>query len=311
MDLSGSTISFQHRVKLFMALSRTPHGLLDMATPALAAILWLGAIPPVQVIVIGIITTFAGYTAVYALNDVVDFKTDRRRFRECGAKCSAGDLDAIYARQPLAQGLLGLWDGIAWTVAWGTVALLGAWLLNPACAFIFVLGCIAETVYCLMLRLSWTRVLVSGGVKTAGGLAAIYAVAPNSSLSFIAGFFMWFFFWEIGGQNVPNDWSDMEEDRRMGAETVPVKFGTHGSARIILCALTLAVIMSFVLFWLTPARLGVIYFAGAVPAGIFLLLVPAWRLYAGKNAALASALFNRASYYPLTMFISIFISILA
>ena len=136
------------------------------------------------------------------------------------------------------------------------------------------------------------RVLVSGGVKTAGGLAAIYAVAPNSSASFLIGFFIWFFFWEIGGQNVPNDWSDMEEDRRMGAETVPVKFGPRGSAQIILCSLIIAVVMSIVLFWLTPAHLGAIYFAAAVPAGIFLLLRPAWRLYTGKTAALASALFN-------------------
>jgi 4-hydroxybenzoate polyprenyltransferase len=308
MELSTPTISLQHRIKLFMALSRTPHGLLDMATPALAAILWLGSVPPVHVIIIGLVTTFAGYTAVYALNDLVDLKTDRRKFRECGVRCSDGDLDEVYARQPLAQGLLGLWDGILWTAAWGTVALLGAWLLNPACAVIFILGCIAEAVYCMMLRLSWIRVLVSGGVKTAGGLAAIYAVAPNCSASFMIGFFLWFFFWEIGGQNVPNDWSDMEEDGRMGAETVPVKFGERGSAQIIMCSVTLAVAMSVVLFWLTPAHLGGIYFAAAVPAGIFLLLMPAWRLYTGKTAALASALFNRASYYPLAMFIAIFVS---
>jgi 4-hydroxybenzoate polyprenyltransferase len=153
-------------------------------------------------------------------------------------------------------------------------------------------------------------VLVSGGVKTAGGLAAIFAVAPDSSPAFIAGFFVWFFFWEVGGQNVPNDWSDMEDDRRMGAETVPVRFGTKGSAQIIICALTIAVAMSILLFWLTPARLGPIYFAGAIPAGIVLLLIPAWRLYTGRNPALAAALFNRASYYPLTMFVTIFISIL-
>ena len=61
------------RLKLFFALSRTPHGLLDMCTPAFGALLWLGHFPPVATIVIGIITTFAGYTAVYALNDVVDY----------------------------------------------------------------------------------------------------------------------------------------------------------------------------------------------------------------------------------------------
>jgi len=260
------------------------------------------------VIILGFVTAFSGYTAVYALNDVVDFRTDRRKIRECGLKCSAGDLDAIYARHPMAQGLLSLRDGILWTAGWGTIALLGAWALNPACAVIFILGCAAEAVYCLMLRLSWMRALISGGVKSAGGLAAIYAVAPNCPPLFLIGFFLWFFFWEIGGQNVPNDWSDMQEDMRMGAETIPVRFGVRRSARIVLSSLALATAMSMALFWLTPARLSAVYFAAAFPAAIFLLLLPAWRLYTGRTAGLASALFNRASYYPVAMFIVIFFS---
>ncbi|MHB9098256.1 MAG: hypothetical protein ACYC5X_10605 [Syntrophales bacterium] len=35
-------------LKLFCPLSRTPHGLLDMATTALAALLWLGAVPAAE-----------------------------------------------------------------------------------------------------------------------------------------------------------------------------------------------------------------------------------------------------------------------
>lgn len=310
MGLSSSAISPPPRIKLFMALSRTPHGLLDMAAPALAALLWLGSIPPIHVVIIGLITAFSGYTAVYALNDVIDFRTDRRKIRECGLKCYAGDLDGVYVRHPMAQGMLRLRDGILWTAGWGAIALLGAWLLNPACAVIFILGCAAETVYCLMLRLSWMRALVSGGVKSAGGLAAIFAVAPGSSAPFLMGFFLWFFFWEIGGQNVPNDWSDIEEDMKMGAGTIPVRFGPRGSATIVLGSLSIAVAMSIALFWLTPARLSALYFAAAIPAGIFLLLLPAWRLYTGRTAALASALFNRASYYPVTMFVVIFLSII-
>lgn len=285
-----------------MALSRTPHGLLDMAAPALAALLWLGTIPPLEVVLLGILTAFAGYTAVYALNDLVDYRTDREKIRGCGLNCPEGDLDSVYARHPVAQGLLSLKEGVAWAVAWGIMALLGAYLLNPVCALIFVLGCVAESIYCLMLRLSWIRVLVSGGVKTAGGIAAVYAVVPQPSVFFLAGFFLWFFFWEIGGQNVPNDWSDMEEDRSLRAETVPVKFGPAGSARIILVSLIIAVLMSLALFWLTPARLNAIYFAGAIPAGIVLLLIPARRLYLNRTSDLASALFNRASYYPAAMF---------
>ncbi len=311
MEIGASTVSTPSRVKLFMALSRTPHGVLDMATPALAALFWLGAIPSFHVVIIGVITAFAGYTAVYALNDVVDYRTDRRKIRECGGlKTLAGDPDAVYARHPLAQGMLSLREGIIWTAAWSAVALLGAWLLNPACAVIFVLGCIAETIYCLMLRLSWARTLVSGAVKSAGGLAAIFAVAPKTPAPFLIGFFLWFFFWEIGAQNVPNDWSDLDEDVRMGAETVPVRFGPDISARIIVGCIGVAVFMSMVLFWLTPAHLSALYFAGSIPAALFLLLLPAWKLYCAKTGDLASGLFNRASYYPLTMFIVILVSAL-
>jgi len=71
------------RLKLFWALSRTPHGLLDMATPALGALLWLGRFPSLEVIVLGLITTFAGYTAVYALNDVIDYRVDKEKIRLC------------------------------------------------------------------------------------------------------------------------------------------------------------------------------------------------------------------------------------
>ncbi len=301
-------LPFSSRIKLFMALSRTPHGLLDMATPALAALLWLGRVPPLYVIVIGSLTAFAGYTAVYALNDVVDYRTDREKIRECGLRCSEGDLDSVYARHPMAQGLLSLREGVIWMAAWGAIALGGAYLLSPVCALIFVLGCIAEAIYCLMLRLSWLRVLVSGTVKTMGGIAAIFAVVPDPPVSFLAAFFLWLFFWEIGGQNVPNDWTDIEEDRRLGAETLPVKFGEDGSARIILGSLSISVLMSVALFWLTPAKLSALYFAGAVPAGIILLMAPCLRLYGNRKSDLAAALFNRASYYPLTMFAVIFLS---
>jgi 4-hydroxybenzoate polyprenyltransferase len=301
-------IPFAERIKLFMALSRTPHGLLDMATPALAALLLLGSIPPFHVVLIGAVTAFAGYTAVYALNDVVDYRTDKEKIRACGLKCFSGDPDSVYARHPMAQGLLSLRDGIIWTAAWGGVALAGAWMLNPACVLVFILGCIAESVYCLMLRLSHLRVLVSGGVKTAGGIAAIFAVVPNPPILFLVAFFIWFFFWEIGGQNVPNDWSDMDEDKHLRAVTLPVKLGPDGSAKIIVGSLAIAVVMSGALFWLTPARLSPLYFVGVVPAGLFLLLLPALRLYQEKNSAVASALFNKASYYPVTIFFSILIS---
>ena len=68
--MSSTSVQNQYtglsRLKLFFALSRTPHGLLDMATPAVSALLWLGDFPTLKVIALGLVTAFSGYTAVYA-----------------------------------------------------------------------------------------------------------------------------------------------------------------------------------------------------------------------------------------------------
>ncbi len=74
--------SYLSRLELFLALSRTPHGLLDMTTPCLAALLWLGAFPTFKVILVGLLPVFAGYSAVYALNDLIDYRSDKKKMEE-------------------------------------------------------------------------------------------------------------------------------------------------------------------------------------------------------------------------------------
>jgi 4-hydroxybenzoate polyprenyltransferase len=296
------------RWKLFLALSRTPHGILDLATPALAALLWYGGFPPAGVIALGLLTAFAGYTAVYALNDVVDYRVDRQKVVQGMLPGHGGDLDAVYARHPLAQGLLSLKEALLWTGGWAFTALIGAYLLNPVCAVIFLAGGLLEAAYCLLLRLSYLRVSVSGVVKTLGAVAAVFAVEPDPSPGFLLMLFLWLFFWEIGGQNIPNDWTDLEEDQRLGAKTVPVRFGPEGSVRLIGASLLLAVGLSMALFWATPGRLGPLYLAGGLLTGLFLLLLPARRLSTGKSPEQAIALFNRASTYPLAMVLVVMLS---
>lgn len=109
-----------HRFKLFVALSRTPHGLLDMTTPCFAACLWLGGLPPLPVLLLGIVTVFAGYTAVYALNDVVDYRVDQEKLRQadCRVRTGTEDIDAALVRHPMAQGLLRFREGLFWSAAW-------------------------------------------------------------------------------------------------------------------------------------------------------------------------------------------------
>jgi 4-hydroxybenzoate polyprenyltransferase len=247
------------------------------------------------------VTVFAAYTAVYALNDLVDYRVDQEKLRAAGPEPKAGYLDAIFMRHPLAQGRVSLREGLGWTAAWAAVALTGAYLLDPVCAYLFLFGCGLEAVYCRLLRVSHLRTLVSGVVKTLGGVAAAFAVSPHPSRAFVFLLFLWLFCWEIGGQNIPADWHDLEEDRRLGAQTIPVHYGLKKAAAIIWGSLALSVALSALVLLVAPLRFSPLLVALALAAGGYLLLLPAYRLYRSQDPALAAALFNRSSAYPLAM----------
>jgi 4-hydroxybenzoate polyprenyltransferase len=288
------------RWKLFLALSRTPHGVLDLATPALGALLCLGSFPPAPILLLGLATAFAGYTAVYALNDLMDYRGDREKAAR-GLLGGGPDLDGLFIRHPIAQGLLSFREGLLWALLWGLAALAGAYLLRPITALIFVAAAGIEAVYCLLLRVHHLRTVVSGFVKISGGVAAAFAVTPDPSPAFLLAFAAWLFFWEIGGQNVPNDLADLDEDRGLGAQTVPVVLGRSSATALILGCLGLTVMLSALVFRLSPGPSGLASAAAAVLLGLLFLIAPALRLHGSGSRAEAAALFNRASYYPLAV----------
>ena len=285
-------------LKLYFALSRTPHGLLDMCTPAFGALLWLGHFPPLYVIVLGLITTFAGYTAVYALNDVVDYEADKEKAAIGGFSNSQSDLDGLIVRHPMAQGLLSFRQGLTWFLVWGLVALIGAYILNPVCVLIFLAGCTLEAIYCMLWQVSPFRTVVSGAVKTSGAIAAVFAVDPNPSGAYLIILFLLLFFWEIGGQNIPNDWADIEEDKRFKALTIPVRYGLGAARIIVMVTLILALCLNGVIFKFSQTDFAIFYIIISLAVGCYLLLLPAMKLYQTRKGSEAMALFNKASYYP-------------
>jgi 4-hydroxybenzoate polyprenyltransferase len=298
------------RLKLFFALSRTPHGLLDMCTPAFAALLWLGALPTVPLVLLGLVTTFAGYTAVYALNDLVDYRIDREKAAYGTLASGGSDLDGWIIRHPMAQGLLGFKAGLAWTLFWAVVALTGAFMLNPVCVFIFTGGCVLEAVYCRLWRISPFRTLVSGAVKTSGALAAVFAVDPRPSALFLALLFLTLFLWEIGGQNIPNDLTDLEEDRRLGARTIPICFGAGRAVLIAGVSLAGATMLTVVVVLISPLKDWGVLALLPLAAACYLLIGPAMDLVRNQDRDTAMRLFNRASYYPATMLLIVLLAVL-
>ncbi len=289
------------RLKFFLALSRTPHALLDLAAPALSALLWVGSFPPWEKVGLGLLTAFSGYLSVYALNDLVDYRGDREKIRRRGSRNLSSDVDSFLPLHPMAQGTLTAREGFIWMMGWAVLALLGSFLLNPVCTVIFLIACLLEITYCLLLKITYLRGVLSGIVKNSGGIAAVFAVDPHPSPLFLALLFAWFFFWEIGGQNIPNDWMDLQEDHDLRAKTIPVRFEPRTSMLIIFSSLFLAVVLSALIFWFLPAGPGVVYPAAAILGGFYFLLLPAYRLSQTRAHQEISMLFNRASYYPLVM----------
>ena len=314
MTLLESAMPFKvrHHLKLFLALSRTPHGVIDMAAPALAALLSLGHFPAISILVVGLITVFAGYSAIYALNDLVDLRSDRHK---AGAGIFIGhqkgmDLDSTLLRHPIAKGDLSLSAGLAWTIFWAAITLIGAWWLNPVCFFIFLAGCLLESIYCLLWRVTPLRTLVNGVVKTLGPVAAVFAVTPEPSWIFLIVLFGWLFFWEIGGQNIPNDWIDIEKDRIFKAQTIPLRLGTHRAGIISLLTLVATLFLNFLLFWVSPIQFNTLLLFTVLAINSWLLLWPGIQLAEKQEHHKATILFNRASYYPLANLVLVFIACL-
>jgi 4-hydroxybenzoate polyprenyltransferase len=294
-------------MKRFFALSRTTHGILDLATPGFCALLWLGHFPQWQTILFSLLTAFAAYTAMYALNDLVGITVDREKF--AGGINAGYSVEASEMRYPLAQNILGYREALLWFAVWFALALVGSYLLNPVIDIILVIAAILEVVYCLLLKVTYLRTLVSGLVKSSGPIAAVFVVDRNPSPYLLLPILAWVFFWEIGGQNVPADWNDTVEDMRVDAKTIPVQFGGKKAGLIVIISLALTVITSLFLPLVSPAKLGMLYLLASAAAGAILLLLPAYRLYLRQEGRQAAALFDKASYYPLAQLaiISLFV----
>jgi 4-hydroxybenzoate polyprenyltransferase len=295
--LSGKT----RRLRFFLALSRTPHLLIDLATPFVAALLCLGRFPGPFKIVLGILTVFAGYACIYALNDVTDHQLDTKRMANVAQQGRCFDLDCLLVRHPVAQGLLSLASALTWTVLWGVIALTGAALLNPVCAAIFVIAVVLEIVYCKLYRLSHWRILLAAVVKTLGGLAAIFAVNPHPQPSFVFMFLIWVALWEVGGQNIPNDLMDMQEDGRLGGMTLPLVYGDRAAVVVVFIALVASSILGLGLVFFSPLPEKGLYLTGGILSGLFFLLLPFRRFVVAADMRMATDLFNKASLYPLGM----------
>ncbi len=294
------------RAKLFLAFSRGLQAFISIAQPGLAAVIALVAIPSWDVVAIGFIAAWAGNNAAFAINDLLDVDLDKRRFKHL-REFKGFDIDTALVRHPLAQGYLSYKSGVLWILTSSLIAVIGAYLLNPWCVVLFVVALALEMYYCKLSQISALKFLITGVMVAVGAMAGWVAVVDRIELVPAIVFFIWIAAWEIGGRNIVNDWSDIEEDIHLGIKTVPVVYGHKVAGRLILFFLVVTVVCSLLIAPLI--KLNSIYLAGALIEGWYALLSPTIKLLKNPAPEVAITLFNRASLYPLVMLTIVVISI--
>jgi 4-hydroxybenzoate polyprenyltransferase len=271
-------------------LSRGRQATLSIAQPGLAAVLAAGGMPGARVVAIGLVASWAGFFAVFSLNDVLDRRVDAAALRAGKAEVDGYDLDAAFLRHPLAQGTVSLRLSLLWVAGLTLVAAVGAWLLGPLCLALFGAAVALEVLYCGLRSVTWLKTVISGVMVGCGGLAGWAAVAPLRWSALPV--FLFLALWEIGCRNLANDLADLGPDRAVGIRTVATTFGPAVAARANL--VVAAVVLATVPFLGLDGRALFVALVG----GALLVAWPAIRLYREPTSSRAGWYFNLASLYP-------------
>ena len=254
-------------------------------------------------IIFGLLAAFSGYTAVFALNDLLDCKVDCEKLGGYAGKRECFDIDSVGLRHPIAQGSIAYRAALGWVILWGVLALGFAFLLNPICSLLMAAAAGLEAGYCRLLRVTHWKTILSGLMVAVGGLAGVFAVSLAPPALFVAVFALWAFTWEMGCRNIPNDWSDIDEDKALRIRTMPVRFGRLATSRISFVMACVTILASLAFPFVVPMRFGWVFFGGALAVGVALLVVPGIRWLRDQQTKSAMLFFNRACFYPLAVFV--------
>ncbi len=285
------------------------HSILDVPYLAVGAVLAVGGVPPLRIVALGLVSAFAGLTAIFGLNDMMDHRVDALKMKAVAGTPASFDLDSLGFRHPVAQGKLSIRAGVTWVVFWGVLSFATAWLVRPACAWLLLAAAVLEAAYCSLLRVTPWKTILSGCNVAVGGLAGLYAVAstPSPRLAFL--YFVWSLAWEMGCRNIPNDWTDFNEDRALGIKTLAIRYGLSRAARISFAAMATVVLCAALFPLVSPFANWPVYELGSLGAAAWLLVFPSLRWQRELSRESAQAFFNKACFYPLAIFAALALAV--
>nr|WP_319506429.1 UbiA family prenyltransferase [uncultured Methanolobus sp.] len=251
----------------YLELLRPEIADMDFALPAasalLASYLAIGALPDPILFIIAVIGGYAAITSSYVYNDCCDV-----------------DIDQInLPNRPLVSDKLSRGQAMKYAGLLFLIASVAALYLNPESFVVLVIAVVTISIYSKLAKrltfLSFVPVgiaygLVPIGIWLAFNPAGILRNPDYGSIlplpAIFLGLMMCFTDWGFTLSGVARD---VEGDRARGAPTFPVTFGVPATSKFVTIMWVVGVIASIAIG--LTAKIGPIYFAGALLAGGWML----------------------------------------
>ena len=289
----------------FIELLRPEIAEMDLALPAasalLASYLATGSLPSLLPFIIAVIGGYAAITSSYVYNDCCDV-----------------DIDHInLPNRPLPAALLNKRKALLYALFLALVASAAALILNPESFFVLLAAVATISIYSSIAKrstfLSFVPVgiaygLVPIGIWLAFDPAGILKAPDYGSIlplpAIFLGLMMCFTDWGFTLSGVARD---VEGDRERGAPTFPVTFGVPATAKFVTLMWAVGVIASIIIG--ITAKLGPVFFTGAIVAGLW-MLSQSMDFIKNPTPQRGARLFLQGSRYRGIMFGSLIIDVL-
>lgn len=287
----------------YLRLLRPELYYMDLTLPASSAILAsyiaTGDLPGIVPFLIAVIGGFAAITSSYVFNDCCDI-----------------DIDTInIPDRPLPASRVSRSSALIYALLLLLIAGAAAAYLNPESLLVLFIAAGTITVYSIFAKrntfLSFLPVGISYGLVPVGVWLAFdpaglfkggdVVLLPLPAICF--GLMMCVTDWAFTLGGVARD---VEGDRLKGAPTLPVTFGIPFTARFVTFWWIVGVIASVIIGW--SARLGPVYFAGALASGLW-MLVQCLGFIRHPTPERGGALFLNGSNYRAVMFGSMILDV--
>jgi 4-hydroxybenzoate polyprenyltransferase len=287
----------------YLRLLRPELYYMDLTLPAASAILAsylaTGGLPLFVPFVIAVIGGFAAITSSYVFNDCCDV-----------------DIDTInIPDRPLPASRISKNSAMTYALLLLIIAGGAAMYLNPESLAVLFIAAATITIYSIFAKrstfLSFLPVGISYGLVPIGIWLAFDpagilkgsdgVILPLPAICF--GLMMCVTDWAFTLGGVARD---VEGDRQKGAPTMPVTFGIPFTARFVTFWWIVGVIASVIIGW--SARLGPVFFAGALASGLW-MLAQCFDFIKHPTPERGGALFLNGSNYRAIMFGSMILDV--